>query len=182
MALEVLTLIAIILGPVMAVQVSQFLERKRQRRASREQVFKTLMRTRASRLSPSRVEALNMIDVEFHGKGKQDRAVIEAWKLYMDSLQECGTGEDPGNSRNELYLNLLCKMGCSLGYQLDKEHIGSTCYLPQGHADIEGEQHRIRSGVLAVLCGELALPVQLVPSPGASAPSKPKPKPLEADA
>lgn len=166
MVLEVLTLIAIVLGPVVAVQVSQYLERNRQKRASREQVFKTLMRTRASRLSPARIEALNMIDVEFHGGGKQDKAVVDAWKLYMNSLQACSASSGP-DQRNDLYLDLLCKMGCSLGYRMDKAHIGSTCYLPQAHADIEGEQHLIRSGLLGVLRGELALPIQLISTPEA---------------
>ncbi|MCW8194800.1 hypothetical protein F6455_08375 [Proteobacteria bacterium 005FR1] len=163
MVLEVLTLIAIILGPIVAVQVSQYLERNRQRRASREQVFKTLMRTRASRLSPARIEALNMIDVEFHGSGKQDKAVVDAWKLYMNSLQDCSASSGPGQ-RNDLYLELLCKMGCSLGYRMDKTHIGSTCYLPQAHADLEGEERLIRSGLLGLLRGELAVPIQLIPT------------------
>jgi hypothetical protein len=65
------------------------------------------------------------------------------------------------DKRNDLYLDLLCKMGCSLGYRMDKAHIGNTCYLPQAHADIEGEQHLIRSGILGVLRGELAIPIQL---------------------
>ncbi|WBA81953.1 DUF6680 family protein [Endozoicomonas sp. GU-1] len=166
--LEVITLFAVFFGPIVAVQVSQFLDRKRQKRAGKEWIFKTLMRTRAAALTPSHVEALNMIDVEFFGTKKSDKAVVAAWKLYLDNLADTTTPEDIRNSkRNDLFIELLYKMSSSLGYDFDKEHIKNTCYFPQGYVDVENEQHLIRKGVLGILKGDLVVPMHVtnIPAP-----------------
>ena len=65
---EVLTILAVILGPILAVQAQKAIERWRERRNRKLWVFKTLMATRGSRLSPNHVQALNMIDLEFSVK------------------------------------------------------------------------------------------------------------------
>ncbi|PJE77557.1 hypothetical protein CI610_03516 [invertebrate metagenome] len=166
--LEILTLFAVFLGPIIAVQVSQFLDRKRQKKAGKEWIFKTLMRTRAAALNPSHIEALNMIDVEFFGKSKHDKAVVAAWKLYLDNLADTTTPEDIRNSkRNDLFVDLLYSMSSALGYDFDKEHIKNNCYIPQGYVDVENEQHLIRKGVLGVLKGEMVIPMHVtnIPAP-----------------
>lgn len=160
--LDVITIGAVLLGPIIAVQLSQFLDRLRQKRAGKEWVFKTLMRTRAATLSPSHVEALNMIDLEFYGNSKKDKKVVAAWKLYLDNLGDVSTPEDIKHAkRNDLFLDLLYTMAASLGYEFDKEHIKNTSYIPQRHVDIESEQHLIRKGVLGVLNGEMVVPMHI---------------------
>jgi hypothetical protein len=56
-----------LLSPVIAVQVSEFLARRRAARERRLQIFRALMVTRAERLSSEHVRALNSIDLEFTG-------------------------------------------------------------------------------------------------------------------
>lgn len=72
--------IATLIGPLFAVQVSQFLERKRRQHDERLHVFKTLMATRAAGLDPRHVEALNQIDVVFYSDSKEDEAIRRTWK------------------------------------------------------------------------------------------------------
>jgi hypothetical protein len=84
---EILMVLAVLLAPVVAIQVSVYLERRRERLGRRRDIFRTLMATRASRLAPTHVEALNMIDLEFYGKDQQLRAVREAWKAYYGEHQ-----------------------------------------------------------------------------------------------
>src|SRR5688572_7798687 len=86
-----LTLAAIVLAPLAAVQVSEYLGRRRQEREERLRVFKILMSTRASALHPSHVEALNLIDVVFAGTSKADRDIRGAWKQYLDHLSQSST-------------------------------------------------------------------------------------------
>ena len=62
----ILTMSAILLAPLVAIQVSVYLEKKREVRGTRLNVFRTLMATRGSKLSVNHINALNMIDVEFY--------------------------------------------------------------------------------------------------------------------
>lgn len=164
--METLTLIAIFLGQIIAVQLSQFLDRRHQKTAGKEWVFKTLMRTRATTLNPSHVEALNMIDVEFHGKKRKDRAVVSAWKLYLDNLGDYHTPNDIRHTkRNDLFLDLLYCMARALNYDFDKDHIKNTSYTPQGYVDVENEQHLIRKGILGILNGDLDVPIYVSNTP-----------------
>src|ERR671922_1320544 len=65
---EWLTLAAIVVAPLVALQVSQRLERQRAKRDRRLIIFRALMANRSSALAPDHVQALNMIDIEFAGK------------------------------------------------------------------------------------------------------------------
>ncbi|MFL6214209.1 MAG: DUF6680 family protein, partial [Blastocatellia bacterium] len=44
-----LTIAAIVLGPIIAIRISTFLERRKENKRRKEYVFRTLMATRASR-------------------------------------------------------------------------------------------------------------------------------------
>src|SRR4030066_526117 len=87
---------AIILGPILAVQVQKIIERSTRNRDEKRKVFMTLLTTRGRTLLPEHVQALNMIDLIFSEKGrfdwlfpgkrKKDQTVVEAWALYRDHL------------------------------------------------------------------------------------------------
>ena len=81
---EVLTIVAIVIAPVVAVQVQKRLEVFREQRGRKLWVFKTLMATRAATVSADHVQALNMIDLEF--REKRYKRVTVAWKTYLDHL------------------------------------------------------------------------------------------------
>ena len=63
-----ITVIAVIAGPILAVQAQKFVESFREKKQRRSAIFKTLMSTRAERLHREHVQALNMIDIEFYGR------------------------------------------------------------------------------------------------------------------
>jgi len=54
---------AVLTGPILAVQVQKFIESWREAKQRKIYIFKTLMATRGTTLSPRHVEALNIIDV-----------------------------------------------------------------------------------------------------------------------
>jgi hypothetical protein len=71
-----LTITAILLGPILAVQISQWLDRRRDRLYRKIWVFQTLMATRVTTLNQEHVRALNAIEFEFHGSNKGDHRVL----------------------------------------------------------------------------------------------------------
>lgn len=162
---EILTVIAIVLGPVLAVQAEKFLQRKRDEKNRQANIFKTLMATRGSSLSFVHVEALNRIDLEFSGNKKYQK-VIAAWKEYFDNLNQKARDDEQlivWSARNEeLLANLLYEMGLSLGYAFDKVLIKRNIYSPVGHAKVERENELIRHGLLEILNSERAFPMTII--------------------
>lgn len=162
---EIISICAIILGPILAVQIEKYLERRREKKNRRLSVFKTLMATRGSVLSWTHVEALNRIDLEFSGEKKFDK-VVEAWKEYFDNLsQKPETAEQIAvwsKQNEELLAELLLKMGKSLGFKFDKILIKRNVYSPVGHARMELEQEQIRNSMLEILSGDKGFPITLI--------------------
>lgn len=162
---EILTIIVIILGPILAVQIDKFIERKRDKRNRMLWIFKTLMATRGDVLSISHVEALNRIDLEFSDNSKFHK-VLSSWKEYFDNLsqQKKESTEEImiWSSKNEdLLANLLFEMGQSLGYKFDKALIKRNIYYPSGHGRTERENELIRQGLLSILQNESSISVNI---------------------
>ncbi|MDA3910534.1 MAG: hypothetical protein PF448_04160 [Bacteroidales bacterium] len=161
--IEIITVFAIIVGPIAAVQIEKYLQRMRESKNRKHNIFKILMATRGTALSYQHVEALNRIDLEF-SKHKKYSNVITAWKEYFDNLNQKPDEEHPDNwlSKNEdLLANLLVEMAKTLGYNFDKVQIKRNAYIPVAHANIEDENHRIRKGLIKILEAEKALPMFL---------------------
>jgi hypothetical protein len=157
---DYITIVAVLLSPLFAVQAEKIIERIRSNKNRRIEIFKTLMATRGSRLSIDHVTALNQIDLEFYGQKKYLK-IIHAWKEYLDQLSaKFKTDEEYKiwNDRSEeLLANLLFEMGLPLGYNFDKVTIRRNAYSPTGHAKIDNEKQQIRNLLIKVLNGENAI-------------------------
>ena len=167
---EIVMVIAVLAGPILAVQAQKYLETIRDKKGRKLNVFHTLMATRATRLSPDHVAALNMIDIEFYGKKRfgvrvqtaGEKKVTNAWKIYNDHLGNKAS-EDRLDSwvekSDELFTALLYSMSRFLGYDFDEVQLKRDCYRPIAHGDIENEQHKLRQGLVAVLDGKKSIPM-----------------------
>jgi len=176
-------ILATLCGPVFAVQIQKYLERRRSAHERRLAIFRTLMSTRAARLSGPHVEALNMIDVEFYEQkrrllreNKPFRRVRTAWNAYLDHLRS-PTPTDKGQEavfiakRDELFTDLLYEMALALGYEdFDKTYIKNQSYMPQWFGDIEFEQTVIRRGIAEIIAGKRDLPMRVTSFPFAVEP------------
>lgn len=161
--IEISTITAIVLGPIFAVQIEKFLERKRDSKNRKMVIFKTLMATRGSILSYSHVEALNRIDLEF--QEKKYKKIIDAWKEYFDNLSQPASDDQiqVWSARNdELLANLLFEMGNALNYNFDKVLIKRNVYSPVGHSKVEREQQALRLGLLELINGNRVVPMTLI--------------------
>ena len=157
---EIINLLAIILGPILAIQVSQKLEDYKQRKARQVNIFKVLMATRATPIDVRHVEALNMIDIEFNGKNSKEKDVLRAWKDYLDHLRNNASSlEFWGPKKEELFVDLLHKMAICLNYKFEKSDLRNTSYFPKGLGQIHDLQRIILERFGEILNGERGFPV-----------------------
>jgi hypothetical protein len=164
---DIAIVIATIAGPVLAVQAQKWLERGRSIDERRLAIFRTLMATRATRLSAAHVEALNAVPVEFYGRKKGLKGITDDWHEYLRILSDTSmTPEIALGRRQELFLNMLHKMASYLNYTFSRSELEKDIYYPTGHANIDIEQEIIRKGFVQLFKGETALPMSVTAFPG----------------
>lgn len=155
-----LVVAATLLSPLIAVQVTKWIERSRQSRDEQIRIFKTLMATRAANLDPRHVESLNVIDVVFHGTSRKEVEIRRLWKQYLDHLNDRAYPRDSwGVKRVELLVELLHAMATFLGFDFDKTHIKNQAYYPEGYGDIEDDNTVNRKALREILTGKRSLPM-----------------------
>ena len=167
--LTVAIVLATFLGPIAAVQVQKYLERKAEAKRRKEWVFYTLMSLRATRLNPEFVRALNTIDFAFHAeKPKQvesERQVIRKWRDYLSHVnKQVSEAESKAwnEKLDEIVVDLLQAMADDLTYPFDRETIRSGGYATKASAEHEKELTEIRRMSLALLQGKIGMPVMNV--------------------
>ena len=166
-----LMITAVLLGPIVAVRLTRYLDNKKEIRERKLNIFKTLMATRSYTVSWDHVMTLNKIDLEFDKKNKKEKAVIEAWKEYLDLLGNKNLSpEQWATKRLDLLVELLHKMAQVLDYDFDKTHIKNSSYSPMVHGEIEDQQKALRTGLIDILDGKRVLPMHITnwPSSGQS--------------
>jgi hypothetical protein len=158
--------IATVMGPILAVQAQKYLERHRDQKKAKDAIFRTLMATRASRLTQQHVQALNGIELAFYGGRGKEKRVREAWKAYHDHLNDKSYQPDRTaewvTRQIDLLIDLLHEMAVSLGYDFDKTHIRNSWYAPEAHGTIEQQWNDIRGALADILTGKRYLPVGAV--------------------
>lgn len=126
---DILNLIAIIVIPIIAVVIGQYLQNKAEKRKDKMQIFKTLMTSRIYGWTQESIHCLNIIDIVF----SDDKKVRDAWEDLYDKY--CVQNPDDiqlKKIKNAQY-KLLETMAISLGYK-DKvtwENIQNP-YIPNG--------------------------------------------------
>lgn len=150
----IISIIAIIVAPIIALKVRKEIEESKEKNQRKLGIFKTLMATRAARLSPAHVEALNMIDIEFYGIEK----ILKSWRLYQyhlnSPISEPVTEESSKkwlDASEEFLIDLLSKMSDEVGYSFDKDALKKAIYFPKAHGELEQDQIMLRKGLLEII-------------------------------
>jgi hypothetical protein len=194
---EWLTLIALFTGPAIAVFVTRWVDERRAVFQRRQDIFKTLMRTRRAPTSPEHVGALNLIELEFqneadiitrwkalygHFAAQHQRTPSEAVDAQALPTDEVARRDQSFyarlfDERQKLLAKLLHAMGRKLGFRSEQLEIFEGGYLPQGWVDTEAEQMALRRFLVDLGAGRRWLPVGVFngnpdpPTPPPPAPS-----------
>ena len=155
-----LTIIAIILGPLMAFGVQRWRDARREQRNRRMDIFKRLLLTLKVPMAPNHVDAINSIPLEFHSS----TSVIEAWRLYTSHLNERQSDRTVwGQKKFDLLVDLVYQIAQQMHYShIDKALLRDNLYVPQGYQDAEEELRQMRGAWLQVLQGQRPLPMTMV--------------------
>lgn len=142
---DIITTIALILGPTIAVIITLWHQRRQQKRDAKERLFSVLMAHR--RTNPPTFEwanALNLIDVIFD----DDRAVITKWhELYNIVSQTQVNWSQWGHT----YIELLSEMAKALGYRRLQQTDIDRFYAPQAHGTQAALTQEMQIELLRVL-------------------------------
>ena len=136
---DYLTLAALIIIPIVAVVIAQWLQNRSEKRKDKMQIFKTLMTSRIYGWTPDSVNALNIIDIVY----SDDKKVRAAWKDLNDKYRVTNPDQQHLKKIENAQYKLLEAMANSLGYK-DKitwETIQNP-YMPVGMAQqIEAQKN-----------------------------------------
>ena len=161
---DAFTLLAIVLGPILAVGVGRHLEWKREEHEKKLSILRKLMQTRGRRIDPIHVAALNLIELEFYGK----TPVLEALKKYIEHLSSPLPAESEHQryfeQRADLFLTLLANISKEVGYQFDKKELERSTYVPVAWEDTERLQNENLKLAREFLTGEVVVPIYQVPT------------------
>lgn len=110
---DFLTLAALIIIPIVAVVIAQWLQNRSEKRKDKMQIFKTLMTSRIYGWTPDSVNALNIIDIVF----SDDKKVRAAWKDLNDKYRVTNPDQQHLKKIENAQYKLLEAMANSLGYK-----------------------------------------------------------------
>ena len=154
---------ATLTGPILAVLVTRWIDNRRAERDRRLDVFRALMRTRKAALQPDHVNALNLVEIEFH----KVQPVLVAYRQLMRHFNNVPTPVNEAWMANHrsLLTRLLSEMANLLGYKIEQLDVFEGGYYPLGWGQVEEQQVAMRLGLLELLAGKRTLPVHVAQNP-----------------
>lgn len=144
---DYLNLAAIVIIPIVAVIIGQWLQNRSEKRKDKMQIFRTLMTSRIG-WSLEKSYALNIIDIVF----ANDKEVRAAWKDLYDKYCVENPDEHQQKKTQQAEDKLLETMAVSLGYK-DKitwETIQNP-YIPKGMIEQINKQNITQQTYLDLL-------------------------------
>lgn len=149
MVLDIINIIAIIVIPIFAMLIGQWLQNRSEKRKDKVRVFSHLMSYRAiGYVDQQSVNILNLIPIVFN----DDKNVIEKYNIYLKSLNI--RPEDFPQKQKEIENNktkMLEEMAKNLGYKNINWEIIQNPYLPQGLIKEINSMNLFKEGQLKVV-------------------------------
>lgn len=152
----VATIVATFLGPILAVGAAEWVRYRSDTKQRRVHIFRTLMATRSTTLSPHQVEAINLVEMEFHDEAR----VVEAHRAYRRHLDNASMESTAWErTRQSLQHDLLWAISQVLSYPFTKDDIARGTYYPGAYYSAEQENAALRKHLLQILTGKALVPV-----------------------
>ncbi len=144
---NVVTILALLGGPIIAVQITLWSQKRAAKRTAKERVFLELMAHRKIVPPPQGwADSLNIIDVIYDDEPK----VLECWRQCYNWLSDPNQVL-PSQNWDHLYLDLLSEMAECLRYKHLKQTTIDKFYLPQVHGNFRELQSSLLLELLRVL-------------------------------
>lgn len=159
-ALAIVNLIAIVVGPIVAVAITLWHADRTKKQDTKLWLFLNLVAYRQS--SPPAFEwvnSLNQIDVVFYNVPD----VIKAWRDYYDALNR-PTAEFNVQAVSHRHLDLLHAMAEHLGYPKIKQTDLDRFYTPVQYGNVANVHSAIQYELLRVLSNTQHLVVAPIPA------------------
>lgn len=160
---DIVTILAIITGPIIGVALAYCLTKRREKTTVQENVLQHLLTTQLDFTSRQRINAINLVPYAFNGNDE----IITIWKELMDHISSGNLGSTDtsiATSANEKYTNLnqtltlkICK---SLGYKDYENGTQLYGYTPEAWQNEQLKQTQIQTQLINVLNGEQAIKIK----------------------
>jgi hypothetical protein len=128
---ELVTLVGIIVGPIVAVAMTLLVETRRRQRDSKIQIMRMILNTRHLPADPSYNAAINLIPIEFNN----DKKVMLTWKEYISHVRFKPSDENK-NGHDSLTIakqtTMIFQLMKNLGFNLSETEIQTSAYASEG--------------------------------------------------
>ena len=131
---ELLTLLGIVTGPVIAVAITIVSERMRRDREQQIQTLRLLISSRTTPADPRWNIGISLIPLEFRRNSK----VIAKWRAYLEvvnTLVSNDQAEIQGQRSGRAQAAMIYEISKSLGIPLSEGDVHSTAYVSRGFTD-----------------------------------------------
>ena len=128
---ELITIVAILVGPVVAVAIQLLAEARRQKKEQQTNTMRMLVSTRHMPSDAAYSTAINMIPIDFNDNQK----VMAAWNTYIETIKFQPTAENVSVHEKKIVTKqtkLIFEIMKSLGYNLPETDIETTPYAAGG--------------------------------------------------
>ncbi|MBO6579051.1 MAG: hypothetical protein JJ871_11855 [Thalassospira sp.] len=161
--LAIATLIAVLVGPILAVVVSRFIDAEREHSNRKWMIFRSLMSARRNQLSHEFVASLNLVEVEFHKEKRVTEKLQEFIKVFdRDEPNNNAGWERFVSDRDTKLTQLLTEIAKSLGVNIEVIDIMKGGYTPRGWSNNEQLNQDTKIALLELIRGNRSLPVHVV--------------------
>jgi hypothetical protein len=159
--MELLTLIAIFIGPLAGVFLAEYLAKRKSRNERRHSIFRTLLASKAGPIS-IRMEALNVLPYEFRG----EKEVIAAWRNYLAATNRASSNEQEqisiGQAIGNAFDELLFTMVKALKIGIEQRDILQGTYNPVGVTNKQEQDEQMRRSFIKFIDGTHPIKVKIV--------------------
>lgn len=145
---NIINVIAIIIGPIVAVLITRYLQTRSEKRKDKKDIFRTLMTYRGLNWSNLEcVNSLNMIEVAFY----DNQNVVSKWKVLLDKYCTDHLEQSDYPKIVTAQDRLLEAMAKDLGYSkhIDWETIQHS-YVPKWMTDSSAKQQQFMDMQLSI--------------------------------
>ncbi len=156
-----LTILALVLGPILAVATQLAFERRREIRRRKIGVLDTLMSYRGRFVHSDNVRAMNLVDVVFYDN-EEVRSKFTALLKHLDSdsMKADEPSPDTISRAEDLAAELISAIAKDIGYSFDHTVIKRQAYHPRAFNVEEKYKSDVRHVLLPLLRGESSLRVR----------------------